>query len=124
MRMEIMSLLTTEYKHAMLNASTGIPFIQNKTDIPLNCFISAEAVWWCIEHIEDVVCEADAIVLMQVMIDFDLVRHISDNIQKIFIHGFYLYYINPQEASRSQHVFTKVGCLQLKAISKVRTFFF
>ena len=130
LRAEIVSLLTSEYKQAMLNSSQGMPFIQNRTDIPMNCFISAEAVWWCMEHIEDVACEADAIVFMQVMADFDLVRHISDHHQmessigeiKIFIHGFYLYYIISQEASH--HVFTKVGLsnniMFTKPISKVR----
>lgn len=109
----------------MLNSSNGIPFIQNKTDIPLNCFISAEAVWWCMEHIEDVLCEADAIVFMQILIDFDLVRHISDHFQIIFIHGFYLYYIITEEAIHSQHVFTKVRFMPfLRALSKVGTFLF
>lgn len=124
-RKEIVAVLTSEYKQAMLNAQHGIPFIQNKTDIPLNCFISAEAVWWCIEHVDECACEADAIVLMQVLADFDVVRHISDHHQKIFIHGFYLYYIITDEAIRSHHVFTKVGFVSmLKPLSRVRKFFY
>lgn len=40
------------------------------------------------------------------MSDFDLVRHISIN-QKIFIHGFYLYYIVTDENRKNQHLYTK-----------------
>lgn len=93
----------------MLNTAYGIPFIQSKNDIPMNCFISAEAVWWCLENISELECEADAIVFMQLMSDFDLVHHISDQCQKIFVHGFYLYYLITDDMS-SHHVFTKDYC--------------
>ena len=32
----------------------GIPFFEKKNDIPSHCFISAESVWWCIDHIADI----------------------------------------------------------------------
>ena len=105
LKLEIFQYLENEYKVHMLNLTYGVPFIQNKTDIPLNCFISAEATWWCIEHVNEVDNEADAICLMQIMCDFDLIRHIS-NQQKIYIHGFYLYYIITDE-TRSHHLYTK-----------------
>ena len=81
-----------------------MPFIQSKNDIPRNCFISSEAVWWCIAHIDEIVSEADAIQLMQVMRDFEVIRHISPS-QKVFIHGFYLYYIVTENINA--HAYTK-----------------
>jgi hypothetical protein len=104
-RAEIYSYLNSEYKNQMLHPVHGVPFIQNKNDIPLNCFVSSEAIWWCIEHIHDVENEADAILLMQILTDFDLVRHISVQ-QKLFIHGFYLYYIITDE-NRNHNLYTK-----------------
>lgn len=106
---EIYDILYKEYINHMLNSQYGIPFIQNRNDIPMNCFISAEAIWWCIEQINDIDNEVDAIVFMQIMCDFNLIRHISDQRQKIYIHGFYLYYI-VNENSTSQHVYTKDYC--------------
>lgn len=103
-REEIVAYMSREYKEAMTSKSSGIPFILDKADIPKNCFISAEAVWWCIEHIEDVFNEADAICFMQIACDFDLVKHIS-NQPKIFIHGFYLYYILTENGS--SHLYTR-----------------
>ena len=91
LRSEICAILKTDYKAHMINSQHGFIFFQNKNDIPLNCFVSAEAVWWCIENVDEVDNEADAIILMQVMCDFDLCRHIS-NQQKVtssnrkFIH--------------------------------------
>ena len=41
----------------------GIPFFEdnkkNKNDIPLNCFLSAESIWWCVDHIDGIETEAD-----------------------------------------------------------------
>jgi hypothetical protein len=105
LKKQIFDYLENEYKAHMLNTSYGLPFIQNKTDIPLFCFISAEAVWWCIEHVSAIDNEAEAICLMQIMCDFDVIRHIS-NQQKVFVHGFYLYYITTNE-NRSHHLYTK-----------------
>ena len=108
LKTDILNILNNDYKVHMLNNQTGIPFIQNKKDIPLNCFISAEAVWWCIEHINEIENEGDAILFLQICSDFDIIRHIS-NQQKIFIHGFYLYYIITNE-NRNHHLFTKDYC--------------
>ncbi len=105
LRAQVIEYLEREYKVHMLNVAHGVPFIQNKTDIPVNCFISAEAIWWCIEHVGGVSNEAEAICLMQIMCDFDVIRHIS-NQQKVFIHGFYLYYITTSD-NRNHHLYTK-----------------
>lgn len=107
-RAAICKLINTEYKSHMLNPTYGLPFIQYKNDIPLYCFISAEAIWWCIEHISEVDNEADAILFMQILSDFEIIRHIS-NQQKIFIHGFYLYYIITEE-NRNHYLYTKDYC--------------
>ena len=101
----------------------GLPFIHYTTDIPLNCFISSEAVWWCIAHIEDINTEADAIQLMQTMRDFELIRHISPS-QRVFIHGFYLYYI-VTEANIKQHLhlytkdYLEVGFCDIEATKRI-----
>jgi hypothetical protein len=108
LKSEIVNVLNTDYKTHMLHNQYGLPFIQNKKDIPLNCFISAEAVWWCIDHINEIESEADAILFLQICSDFDIIRHIS-NQQKIFIHGFYLYYIITNE-NRNHHLYTKDYC--------------
>jgi hypothetical protein len=85
----------------------GLPFIQNKNDLPRNCFISSEAVWWCMSHVDDINTEVDAIKFMQIMLDFDTIRHISPN-QRIFIHGFYLYYVVCDEnRNNNNHMYTK-----------------
>ena len=70
MKTEIYNYLNQEYLADMVNKSHGIPFIENKKDIPLNCFISAEAIWWCIEHVHDIENELDAILFMQILFDF------------------------------------------------------
>ena len=114
LRAEITNYIKSEYTAHMINTVYGIPFIENKNDIPTNCFISAEAVWWCIEHIIEVENESEAIVLLQIMCDFDLVRHISSVLshnvqQKLFIHGFYLYYVIT-DANRDHQLYTKDYC--------------
>jgi hypothetical protein len=98
--------LNESYKIRMLDSQTGLPFLQSKNDIPLNCFISSEAVWWCIANIDEIDNESEAIQLIQIMCDFDLIRHINIH-QKIFIHGFYLYYIVTDENEMSSHLYTK-----------------
>jgi hypothetical protein len=105
---EIYNYLNQEYVDDIVNKSHGIPFIENKKDIPLNCFISAEAIWWCIEHVNEIENEMDAIIFMQILCDFDLIKHIS-NQQKVFIHGFYLYYIITPE-NRDHSLYTKDYC--------------
>ena len=103
----ICKYITLTYKPRMLDATSGFPFIQYKNDIPRQCFISSEAVWWCMAHVDDIYTEADAIQFMQIMFDFDTIRHISPN-QRIFIHGFYLYYIVTEEnRNNNNHFYTK-----------------
>ncbi len=70
--------------------------------------MSAESIWWCIDHIVDIEVESDGIVLMQILCDFGLVRHISKQ-QKIFIHGFNLYYLITDQ-NRDHHLYTKDYC--------------
>jgi hypothetical protein len=99
LKTEIYTYLNQEYILEMMNKSCGIPFIENnKNETPANCFISAEAIWWCIEHVHDIENELDAILFMQILFDFGLIKHIS-KAQKVFIHGFYLYYIITPETS-------------------------
>lgn len=106
---------------------SGIPFFEKKNDIPLHCFISAESVWWCIDHIVDIDVESDAVIFMQILCDFDMIRHISEDllklkyssnnyeimttskIQKVFIHGFYLYYVVCEQNAKN-HKYTKDYC--------------
>ncbi|CAF0810999.1 unnamed protein product [Brachionus calyciflorus] len=108
LKIEIVNYLKNEYTSHMLSPTYGIPCIQNKNDIPLHCFITAEAVWWCIEYINDCITESDGIKLMQIMSDFDIIRHISN--QKIlFVHGFYLFYFLTEE-TLNHRLYTKDYC--------------
>ena len=53
--------------------------------------MSAEATWWCIQNIESIDNERLAIEFLQIMLDLDIIRHISDHMNT-YVHGFYLYY--------------------------------
>ena len=119
---EIIIHLENTYKNPMLE---GIPFLQAKNDIPPKCFVSAEATWWCIQNIADIETEADAIAFLQVLLDFNIIRHISkvdkmdkiirkdekdENFEKAYIHGFYLYYILTNENRKLDIKYTKDYC--------------
>jgi hypothetical protein len=107
-KLQIQDYLNSNYKSQLLNKSTGVPLINNKADIPLNCFTSSEGVWWCIDNIDDIDNEENAILFMQTLLNFDIINHIS-NQQSTFFHGFYLYYIITDE-SRSHCLYTKDYC--------------
>ncbi len=103
---EITTYLEATYKAAMLE---NIPFLLSKNDIPPNCFISAEATWWCIQNIKDIDVESQANIFLQTMLDFNIIEHIS-KVEKTYIHGFYLYYILTNESCKIKFDYTKDYC--------------
>lgn len=105
-RDEIHAYLGSKYKQNML---TGVPFLMYRYDIPPNCFVSAECTWWCIQNINDIDNEAQAIKFLQILLDFDIIQHIS-KYEKTYMHGFYLYYILTKESLNTKFEYTKDYC--------------
>ena len=103
---EVVTYLEDTYINAMLNS---IPFLTYKNDIPVNCFISAEATWWCMQNVIDIDTESNAIDFLQVMLDFNIIQHISKD-EKNYIHGFYLYYIITKDNKNLKFDYTKDYC--------------
>ena len=67
--------------------------------LPLTTFVSAEAVLWLMEHVENVSSERKAISIMEQMLARNLIRHCSGDTSKTFMYGFYLYYILEKDNS-------------------------
>ena len=75
-------------------------FISKSSPLPSNTFLSAEAVLWLMEHVENVSTEKKAISIMEQMLSRNLIRHCSgDTSRQTFMYGFYLYYILDKENS-------------------------
>ncbi|CAL1534400.1 unnamed protein product [Lymnaea stagnalis] len=85
----------------LLDPVQGISLIQNQAGLPLNSFISAEAVEWCRSRIVGVDTVKQAVTVMQRLMDDKMVFHCSGNAQHHFIYGFYLYYV-PQKPRTAQ----------------------
>lgn len=90
-RERVRKIFQSVYVPPMIEHKNGIPFINPKKDIPLRCFVSAEATWWCMNNVLGIDSEREAVEFLQHMLDFKIIAHISDNL-KTFVHGFYLYY--------------------------------
>lgn len=97
-RARIRQVMQSVYVPAMIEAKNGIPFIKQKKDIPVHCFVSADATWWCMNNIASIDSEREAVDFLQHMLDHRIIMHISDNL-KTFVHGFYLYYFYDIDAS-------------------------
>ena len=97
-RARVRLIFQSVYVPAMIEAKNGIPFINAKKDIPVHCFVSAEATWWAMNNVACIDSERDAVEFLQHMLDFGIIMHISDNL-KTFVHGFYLYYFYDIDAS-------------------------
>ena len=62
--------------------------------------MSAEAVFWVMEHVENISTEKKAVSIMEQMLSRNLIRHCSgDASRQTFMYGFYLYYILDKENS-------------------------
>ena len=78
----------------------GLSFISKSPPLPSNTFLSAEAVLWLMEHVENISSEKKAVAIMEQMLSRNLIRHCSgDTTRKTFMYGFYLYYILDKENS-------------------------
>ncbi|BFZ18365.1 hypothetical protein BsWGS_21405 [Bradybaena similaris] len=78
---------------AMVDPVCGLNLIQSQAGLPINTFISYEAVVWCRQNVAGVESSFHAVELMQRLMDEQIVLHASGNPGHKFILGFYLYYI-------------------------------
>ncbi|XP_059170420.1 GATOR complex protein Iml1-like [Physella acuta] len=81
---------------ALVDPVHGLSLIQTQAGLPVNTFISAEAVEWCRRSIQGAETIAQAVALFQRLMDDQLILHCSGHSKHKFIYGFYLYYI-PQK---------------------------
>ncbi|KAH9502461.1 GATOR complex protein depdc5 [Bulinus truncatus] len=81
---------------ALLDSVHGLSLIQGQAGLPLNTFISAEAVDWCQHNVSGAETVSLAVELMQRLLDEQYILHCSGNLSHKFIYGFYLYYIPPK----------------------------
>lgn len=82
-----------EILEAMRNLNTGVGFLTQNQSLRNNTFISADAVAWLINHVENV---SDTEQAMQILIGMNreqLICHASGDFHRPFLYGFYLYYI-------------------------------
>ena len=62
--------------------------------------MSAEAVLWLMEHVENISTERKAISIMEQMLARNLIRHCSgDTSRQSFMYGFHLYYVLEKDHS-------------------------
>ncbi|XP_062606005.1 GATOR1 complex protein DEPDC5-like isoform X1 [Saccostrea cucullata] len=87
------SMPSSKLIEAMRDPQTGLPMIPKQTGLPESCFISEEAVDWCIQNIQEVKDISSGITLMQRLQDEHFICHATGNPYHKFIHGFYLYNI-------------------------------
>ncbi|CAF3826595.1 unnamed protein product [Adineta steineri] len=69
----------------------GLLFVKDSV-LPEHTFIAIEAIWWSIEHCEDIENEQTALDLFQFLFTEGHIRHCT-NIETSFRFGFFLYYI-------------------------------
>ncbi|CAF1152502.1 unnamed protein product [Rotaria sordida] len=69
----------------------GLSFVKD-TILPEYSFIAIEAVWWSIEHCDDIQNEQTGVLLFQTLLQRGLIRHCT-YVEDLFRFGFFLYYI-------------------------------
>ncbi|CAG2065594.1 unnamed protein product, partial [Timema podura] len=77
----------------MRHPQTGVVFLMHHASLPSFTFISADAVQWVIGHMEGVVCEEQAVTIMESMLKEHYICHASGDFSHPFIVGFYLYHL-------------------------------
>nr|CAD7428626.1 unnamed protein product [Timema monikensis] len=83
-----------EILESMRHPQTGVVFLMHHASLPSFTFISADAVQWIIGHMEGVVCEEQAVTIMEVkMLKEHYICHASGDFSHPFIVGFYLYHL-------------------------------
>ncbi|CAF3237234.1 unnamed protein product [Rotaria sp. Silwood2] len=69
----------------------GLSFIKDAV-LPENSFIAVEAVWWSIEHCDDIQNEQTGLSLFQTLFERGYIRHCTHS-ENLFRFGFFIYYI-------------------------------
>nr|CAD7196096.1 unnamed protein product [Timema douglasi] len=82
-----------EILESMRHPQTGVVFLMHHASLPSFTFISADAVQWVIGHMEGVVCEEQAVTIMESMLKEHYICHASGDFSHPFIVGFYLYHL-------------------------------
>nr|CAD7437577.1 unnamed protein product [Timema bartmani] len=82
-----------EILESMRHPQTGVVFLMHHASLPSFTFISADAVQWVISHMEGVVCEEQAVTIMESMLKEHYICHASGDFSHPFIVGFYLYHL-------------------------------
>lgn len=82
---------------AMKNPITGVGFLTQHQSLPSYTFISADAVSWLINHLENVADIDQAMEVLNSMHKEKLICHASFDFHKPFLFGFYLYHIVTNE---------------------------
>ena len=88
----------------MVDTQFGLPLLSKQPGLPHNCFISEEAVNWCIQEVDGVKNLTSAIALMQRLIDDQVIVHASGNPKHKFIYGFYLYCVIPNKDKAQENL--------------------
>jgi len=80
-----------EFKTLLRDDHQGLHFVKDAV-LPECSFIAIEAIWWSIEHCEEIKTEADALIFFQFLFHRDYVRHCCHH-EAQFRFGFFLYYL-------------------------------
>ncbi|XP_054168694.1 GATOR complex protein Iml1-like [Oppia nitens] len=87
-----------------MKKSNAINFLTKCGGLPPFTFISAEAVFWAKDNIENVLTEGIAISLFQSLIESGLIYHSSGDKKQHFKYGFYLYCLSDANSEKSLFV--------------------
>ncbi|CAF3911665.1 unnamed protein product [Adineta steineri] len=69
----------------------GLPFVKDSI-LPEYSFIAIEAIWWSMEHCEDIQDEKTALLLFRTLCERGYIRHCTRT-ENLFRFGFFLYFI-------------------------------
>uniref|UniRef100_A0A3P8X2B6 DEP domain containing 5, GATOR1 subcomplex subunit n=1 Tax=Cynoglossus semilaevis TaxID=244447 RepID=A0A3P8X2B6_CYNSE len=103
-----------EILEAIKHPTTGVQLLPEQKGLPLNCFISAEAVHWLVSNMEGVATQGMAIDVMQKLLDEGLVAHASGDAMRTFVYGFYFYRIVGEKDGLSASALEDLAIFQRK----------
>merc|ERR1719233_283837 len=86
---------------AMRSGAACISILPKQDALPPLAFVSADAVVWLMEHVDEVYTEEKAVQIMQSLLEENLVCHASGNTRHKFIYGFFIYYFVTKDKNNS-----------------------
>ncbi|CAF1052106.1 unnamed protein product [Adineta ricciae] len=93
----------------------GLSFVKDAV-LPECSFIAIEAIWWCIEHCDDIQNEDTACLLFEFLNTKKIIQHYT-SVDKPFRFGFFLYYIVTDKTRNYRHYsndYPEVGFYETK----------